>query len=180
MPVNESQIVTIPLNDSRMMRVNRAAAKIAQRMGDPRAAREGLIVGLAAEMAVCLWMYGDVRRYSEHLDLLMRTGRDSGEDWVGCNLDVKGTVARGAILDRHMLAVYPVAMRPDRVYVLGVVELHSGGKTAAVHLAGWSTSATLQKIGPRTEPPLVGAYAIPARDLEPLPPIEWQGFQGSS
>lgn len=96
---------------------------------------------------------------------------DGGSDVPGANIDFKASRLKpGRSVTDYRLLVRPAERHPGTVYVLIVVDLDADPVKA--HLVGWAAEHELPA-ETLTTGPLAGAYALPAAELHPLPPIQW-------
>lgn len=144
------------------------------------------MVGLMGNYALALWRDGDARSYRDvrhNQNLFPRKG-DGGYDLPRCRVDVKTSMMRRSQnpLD-YNLAVRPKERYPDWVYALALVEnfdMESLNKNpvATVHLAGWLLSQDLPE-KPSGTGALSGAFTVPAMNLNPFPPLVYEGAEAA-
>lgn len=134
---------------------------------------EDQVVGQLGQMALAIWKDGHLGAYHEQRSLANASPLkgDGGSDLVGANVDVKASLMRGSTDPmRYRLAVRPREMHGGWVYVLALVE----PLMTAVSLVGWATSDDLASRGVEADGPFSGARCIPAGELRPLPPFDWE------
>lgn len=131
-------------------------------------------VGQLGEMALSKYVGGTPLFYE-----LTRTIRDlnpmqgdDGGDLLATNLDVKCSLMR-ASQDalKYRLLVRPKERKPNAVYVLALVG-PDVWQTGQVTLVGWRRDRDLPAECAR-DGPFAGAYVLPADQLHPLPPLEF-------
>jgi len=183
MTITRSDIIRVEISPGEM-NVVAAHAKLACvggrsniRGGDRQATlKNDQLVGQVGQYVGSLWLFGSPDPYlrSRWVANQNPTVGDGGSDFIGSNIDFKASLARNP--DRDLLA-YRLAVRPkerheDWVYVLVLVTEMKPPKPVVAHLIGWATDAMLPK-RPNDSGVFSGAFTIPARDLNPLPPFTW-------
>ena len=181
--VKDSDIVTINISRYEMSFVFRMAERSAvgghSSVRDPDDRKENLGVdqftGQAAQYAGTKWLTGSSQPYMVqrwYANMHPRRG-DGGSDIPGANIDFKGSrrKKRKIPLLSYRLLLRPNEIHRDWVYIFALVE-NPGPESCLVHLIGWATDAMLPE-RPEAKGPFRGAHTIPARQLNPLPPIKW-------
>lgn len=107
-------------------------------------------------------------------------GSDQGHDLDACNIDFKASLIRSTVkpLIDYRLCVRPRELRRGWIYLLSLVTFPTED-AANVALIGWATTNMLPRT-PESSGPLEGAHALPAKDLNPLPPFTWRYFVGGA
>lgn len=132
------------------------------------------VVGQLGTIALHKYLYGTTERYifSRHAQNRVPDQGDGGEDLPGANVDVKTSVMRyGQDPLKYNLCVRPRERHAGWVYVLALVP-KDYECNRVVHLLGWQADEDLPS-EPAAAGPLAGAFVVPASDLHPLPPIQY-------
>ena len=131
-------------------------------------------VGQLGEMALSKYLGGtplfyELTRTIRDLD---PTKGDDGGDLLATNLDVKCSAMRASTDPlKYRLLVRPRERKANAVYVLALVG-QDVWQTGTVCLVGWCRDHTLPESCAR-DGPFAGAYVLPATQLAPLPPLEF-------
>jgi hypothetical protein len=140
-------------------------------------------VGMACEYALHKYWFGDSVRWEESRWIRNQTPHlgDGGSDLFGANVDVKGSLIRNRTkpLDSYHLVVRPRELQRDHIYILALATEDKALDFAQVFLLGWATGAELTTFPPQEEGPFQGAYAVPAKKLWPLMPLQWRTQEAS-
>lgn len=141
------------------------------------ALRQDQMVGQLGQMALSLYWFGDSRQYDIARWYANRNPNigDGGSDIPGMNVDVKTSLMRSSEdpLDYRLL-IRPKERHEGWIYVLALVKkLRKVG--TEVFLVGWAADYQLPKMDQGGL--FDGAHVMNARDLNPLPPVQW--FLGS-
>lgn len=131
-------------------------------------------VGQLGELALSRYVGGtplfyELTRTIRDLD---PTKGDDGGDLLATNLDVKCSLMRASQDPlKYRLLVRPKERKPNAVYVLALVG-QDVWQTGTVTLVGWRRDRDLPESCAR-DGPFAGAYVLPATQLHPLPPLEF-------
>ena len=132
------------------------------------------MTGHLCELALYRYWYGspvpDNWILSRYLQNINRLRGDGGSDFVGGNVDVKGSRMRGglSLCDYHLL----VRQRQSSSawYVLALLDWDK----RVVHLMGWLPDGELPDQPSQDGDIFPGAYCVPANRLYRLPPMHWE------
>lgn len=131
-------------------------------------------VGQLGELALSRYVGGtplfyELTRTIRDLD---PTKGDDGGDLLATNLDVKCSLMRASPDPlKYRLLVRPKERKSNAVYVLALVG-QDVWQTGTVTLVGWRRDRDLPESCAR-DGPFAGAYVLPATQLYPLPPLEF-------
>lgn len=141
-------------------------------------------VGQLGTLALCRHHLGEAAGFAEWArgrELANRapTSGDNGGDIIGCNVDVKASLARypGKAITSYSLPVRPRERHAGHVYVLAMVQVDDPAAPpenwthADVHLMGWISDDEMPAGG--NDPRFGDASTVRANDLHPLPPLRW-------
>jgi hypothetical protein len=183
-----SGIITIPLTAEDVVMAEFQAAQCAfggqsQFRKEPaeRAATmtDDNIVGQLGQIALHRYLFGHIERYVEgrYIQNKYPTVGDGGEDIVGCNIDVKTSLARYAQdAAKYHLIVRPKERHAGWVYIHALAPKDWRGNPRVV-LTGWLMDEELPP-EPETTGPFTGAYVMPVPELHPLMPIRYALLPG--
>lgn len=131
-------------------------------------------VGQLGEMALSKYVGGTPLFYevTRAIRDLNPTQGDEGGDLLATNLDVKCSLMRASTDPlRYRLLVRPKERHANSVYVLALVA-QDVWQSGRVTLVGWCRDRHLPAEAAR-DGPFAGAYVLPATQLFPLPPLEF-------
>lgn len=134
-------------------------------------------VGQLGEMALSKYLGGTPLFYelTRTIRDLNPTQGDDGGDLLATNLDVKCSLMRASTDPlKYRLLVRPRERKPDAVYVLALAA-QDVWQTGLVSLVGWCRDRDLPA-SVASDGPFAGAYVLPATQLHPLPPLEFNWF----
>lgn len=136
---------------------------------------EDQLVGQLGTYAAVVQLCGSARPYVRAREIANAdpTRGDGGSDVPGTNLDVKTSLARvpGREPEDYYLIVRPAEMHRGWVYVLALV-VSLFGHYAVVSLVGWAATEDFPG-APVYGGEFSGAYVLPGRKLNPIPPVRW-------
>ena len=136
------------------------------------------LVGLAGNMALCLWRDGDLRSYSD-MRWWQNNNRYSGDggcDLPRCRFDIKTSLMRSSRDPAdYRLAVRPRERHKSQVYGLALIprsnidDLTNG---IDVILVGWCEDSDFYE-HPESFGTFSGAYTLMSHELNPFPPMRY-------
>lgn len=166
--------VAIPFCDLEMIETHARNAILGGRseVRNPIARKEWIVqdqlVGCLVNYAAISWLFDSTDLYKKaraKADADPWKG-DGGQDIPGYPIDVKGTLMRYGVTPlKYHLAVRPRDVRPNWVYVLGLVDRLTHPIT--VSLTGWATQKDLPT-NSVTNGTFAGAHLIPAKQLKAM------------
>jgi hypothetical protein len=137
------------------------------------------VTGQIGNLAINIFIHGrdfGIKRYQESRDIINQNPwqGDDGRDIIDLNIDIKTSCLHNDNFNMlyARLAVRPHELKPDWIYVLGIVyEKYKHDTSIMMHLVGWANSSDFPN-STENSGPFAGAYIITAKNLRTMKELD--------